>query len=170
MQDTFNQQLSMILLDNQWGRNMAISLGLFHLRADWKKSRTPRPPMHFIFFFANPPYIANTPYVFYFSRKRPPTHFYFLFRVRSPENLKSNSPYLILPQGWFLNSVQQCALFHDLDFSIEIHGILRIGNLSLRRFCVVSFCEFCVGFTQTMVFVYLGDVHNTISPHKARMW
>ena len=30
----------------------------------------------------------------------------------------------------------------------------------LRRFCVDSFCEFCVRFTQTIVLVYLGDVHK----------
>ncbi len=28
---------------------------------------------------------------------------------------------------------------------------------TLRWFRVVSFCEFCVRFTQAMVFVYLGD-------------
>ncbi len=26
----------------------------------------------------------------------------------------------------------------------------------LRRFCVVSFCEFCVRFTQTIIVIYLG--------------
>ncbi len=42
--------------------------------------------------------------------------------------------------------------------------IVKIENLPpvlmpfLRRFCVFSFCEFCVRFTQTMVFVYLGVV------------
>ncbi len=38
------------------------------------------------------------------------------------------------------------------------------GEYILRSFCVVSFCKFCVRFTQTRVFVYLGDVHNTGRP------
>ena len=33
----------------------------------------------------------------------------------------------------------------------------------LRSFCIVSFCGFYVRFTQAMVFIYQGDMHNTVS-------
>ncbi len=37
---------------------------------------------------------------------------------------------------------------------------IQLSYNTLANFCVVSFYEFWVRFTQTMVFVYLEDVHN----------
>ena len=78
----------------------AIPFKILRGGTDWKKSRMP--PTHFIFFadapnplfFAYPPHIfffANAHHAFYFFGERPPTQFYFLFRVRPPPLRISNA-------------------------------------------------------------------------------
>ncbi len=84
--------------------------------------------------------------------------------------------YILLLQRELQLNMSNCSyLCSSLPVTViwaEVHithsdSMTKKNVLILRRFCVVSFCEFCVRFTQTMVFVCLGDVHNTVSSHKA---
>ncbi len=55
---------------------------------------------------------------------------------------------------------------YPMTFGQNVSQILQFERKKtfrhLRSFCVVSIYEFSVRFTQTMVFVYPEDVHNTV--------